>query len=245
MEANVRVWNLYSTQAAARTPVNGFNPPAFAEGGAEAMVHGGCLWNLAPDEALVIELSPGGAGYWSLQNYVLHWLQPLDFVDRVTSLNPSQVHVDVDGQVRIVLAHRDPGVQNWLDTSGLREGLCSGRWIEPTTPPTVSRDAGGLGRGARRPALVDADVLPGRPRRAARGPPSRRQPPIPPLAVGRYDPRARTPADSPASGSADPAFAESTTAACTKSRTFEDVIVMAWERCVQQMFGRSQCSQST
>ena len=76
--------------------------------------------------------------YWSIQNYVLHWLQPLDIIDRVTSLNESQAHVDDDGLVRFVLAHRDPGIQNWLDTSGRPQGLCSGRWVRPAGPPAVS-----------------------------------------------------------------------------------------------------------
>ncbi len=138
LEANVKVWNTYSTQAAAHAPVNGFNLPSYAEGGSESMVHGPCLWRLGADEALVIELDPAGAGYWSLQNYVLHWMQPLDFVNRVTSLNAAQAHVDADGKVRVVLAHRDPGVQNWLDTSGLPEGLCSGRWIGPTAQPVIT-----------------------------------------------------------------------------------------------------------
>ncbi len=137
LEANVKVWNMYSTQAAAHAPVNGFNLPSYAEGGSESMVHGPCLWRLGPDEALVIELDPAGAGYWSLQNYVLHWMQPLDFVNRVTSLNAAQARADADGKVRVVLAHRDPGVQNWLDTSGLPEGLCSGRWIGPTAQPEI------------------------------------------------------------------------------------------------------------
>ncbi len=245
IEANVRVWNTYSTQAAAHTPVNAFKTPAFAEGGAEAMVHGGCLWNLAPDEALVVELEPAGAGYWSVQNYVLHWLQPLDFVDRVTSLNPAQVHVDVDGRVRIVLTHRDPGVQNWLDTSGLQEGLCSGRWIEPATLPTITATLVAFADVPRRPPVVHAGVLDGRPRRATRRPASRSQPPVPPLAVGRYERRGTTPGGSTGSASDDAALADSTTASRTKRRTFEDVMVKTWERCVQQMLGRSQCSQST
>ena len=109
VEANVRVWNLYSNEAAKRTPVNGFDPPKVAEGGAVSMVHGGCMWRLDPDQALVIELDPGASTYWCIQNYVLHWLQPLDFIDRVTSLNEAQSHIDDDGLVRFVLAHRDPG----------------------------------------------------------------------------------------------------------------------------------------
>ena len=67
---------------------------------------------------------------------MFHWLAPLDFRNRVTSLNDTQVHVDDDGKVRVVTSHQGPGVQNWLDASGLREGLCSYRWVRATTQPT-------------------------------------------------------------------------------------------------------------
>ncbi len=138
VEANVRAWNKYALAARARTPVNRFAAPHFAEGGVNNMVHGGTIWQLDPDHALVIELDPAGAPSWSIQNYVLPWLQPLDFIHRVTSFNPTQAHVDEDGRLCLVLAHQDPGIQNWLDTSGLPEGLCSARWIGATTPPAIS-----------------------------------------------------------------------------------------------------------
>jgi hypothetical protein len=35
---------------------------------------------------------------------------------------PSRTAVDNDGRIRLVMAHRDPGVQNWLDTQGFERG---------------------------------------------------------------------------------------------------------------------------
>jgi hypothetical protein len=54
----------------------------------------------------------------------------------VTSLNDRQLRVDDDGVIRVVLSPTDPGVQNWLDTSGLRQGLFTYRYVRPTTSPT-------------------------------------------------------------------------------------------------------------
>jgi hypothetical protein len=34
-----------------------------------------------------------------------------------------------------VLAHTDPGIQNWIDTCGYQEGLVSYRWVRPTEAP--------------------------------------------------------------------------------------------------------------
>jgi hypothetical protein len=38
------------------------------------------------------------------------------------SCNGHQAHVDDDGRVRVVIAHADPGVPNWLDTEGHATG---------------------------------------------------------------------------------------------------------------------------
>ena len=37
--------------------------------------------------------------------------------------------------IRLVVAHRDPGVPNWLDTGGHREGFLTPRWAYSETPP--------------------------------------------------------------------------------------------------------------
>ena len=39
-----------------------------------------------------------------------------------------------DGTFRMVLAHRDPGVPNWLDTRGLPHGTMFWRFLLPEEP---------------------------------------------------------------------------------------------------------------
>ena len=136
VETSVAFWNQFSGALKSSTPTNEFSAPRYAQGGAVNMVHGGTRWELDEKQALVVEFDQPQATYWSIQTYMFHWLAPLDFRNRVTSLNDTQVHVDDDGRVRVVISHQDPGVQNWLDVSGLREGLCSYRWVRATTQPT-------------------------------------------------------------------------------------------------------------
>jgi hypothetical protein len=38
--------------------------------------------------------------------------------------------------VRVVIAHEDPGVPNWLDTCGHRQGAMCWRWIRAAEHPT-------------------------------------------------------------------------------------------------------------
>ena len=39
---------------------------------------------------------------------------------------------------RTVISARDPGVHNWLDTSGYRSGAIQGRWFEASEKPMPS-----------------------------------------------------------------------------------------------------------
>ena len=135
VETSVGFWNEYSEGLRLFTPTNEMSPPNRPEGAAVNMVLGGGRWELEPGQALLIEFDEPEATYWSIQTYMLGWLQPLDFTHRVTSLNDAQAQVDDDGKVRVVVAHEDPGVQNWLDTSGLHDGLVSYRWVRSATEP--------------------------------------------------------------------------------------------------------------
>jgi len=138
VETSVEVWGRYAAGARAALPVNALASPRAAEGGAVNMLHGACQWRLEPGQALLAEFERPEVTYWSIQAYVLDWMQPLDFVNRVTSLNDRQLQVDDDGRIRVVLAHEDPGVQNWLDTSGLVNGLMSYRYVRATMAPAPS-----------------------------------------------------------------------------------------------------------
>jgi hypothetical protein len=91
-------------------------------------------WKLAPDEALIIEVTPPEGLYWSysLGNV---WWETIDYGNRQSSLNGHQAVVDDDGKVRVVVAHRDPGAANWLDTAGHSEGPIILRCVRTDTAP--------------------------------------------------------------------------------------------------------------
>jgi hypothetical protein len=120
-------------------PRNAFNPVNAASGatggGQSTNLYAGGVWELGPDEALVIEsrvqLVPQYTGI-SLGNL---WGESLDFANHQSSLNGFQAEVDDDGVLRFVVAHRDPGVPNWLDTTGHPEGFMSPRWSYSVKPP--------------------------------------------------------------------------------------------------------------
>ncbi|WP_372865067.1 DUF1214 domain-containing protein [Spongiibacter sp.] len=86
-------------------------------------------FNLADDEALVIEADEiPDCDNWNFQlnNY---WMESLEYRYVDIHVNKHTAHYKDDGGVRIVVAARDPGCDNWLDTTGHREGTMAFRWI--------------------------------------------------------------------------------------------------------------------
>ena len=58
------------------------------------------------------------------------WGTTLDIVDRTGSLNKAQSVPNDDGSYTYVISPTDPGVANWIDSDGLREGILTLRMAE-------------------------------------------------------------------------------------------------------------------
>lgn len=84
------------------------------------------VYEIGADEALIIDCEVPDAGYWALQAFDV-WCRPYDFVHRQTDVNMSRAVIDGDGHYRAVVSLADPGVANWLDPAGRREGTITGR----------------------------------------------------------------------------------------------------------------------
>ena len=91
-------------------------------------------WKLGPDEALVVEVTPPVGLYWSLSIGNVWW-ETIDYAEHITSLNGHQAVLGDDGVFRAVVAHRDPGVANWLDTAGHTEGPMILRCVRTESAP--------------------------------------------------------------------------------------------------------------
>ncbi len=103
-------------------------------GGADDIYYGNDFYRLETNEALVVETELPDARYWQFQLCDL-WFRSADWPERSTSINQLQAHLDLDGRFRCVVAHRDPGIANWLDTAGEPEGLLQYRWIWSRSNP--------------------------------------------------------------------------------------------------------------
>jgi len=120
-------------------PRNAFNTINAASGatggGMSTNLYAGGVFELEDGEALIIEnrirRKPQYIGF-QIGNL---WGESIEYANSIGSLNGTQSEVDADGVIRLVIAHRDPGVPNWLDTTGHREGFLTPRWAYSETPP--------------------------------------------------------------------------------------------------------------
>ena len=124
------------------------------------------LFRLEPGTVLLLETDvPETVRYWNVQLSDMVW-NSIDWVNHQSSLNGGQGRIDTDGRFRAVIALDDPGVPNWLDPGGNREGAIMLRWTEASSGPIPSLRA--IPQAALRAHLpADTPVVTPEMRRAA------------------------------------------------------------------------------
>lgn len=106
-------------------------------GGDPHIIYYHSYWRLQPDEALVIDVTPPDCPYWNFQ-VNNHWMESLDYRYHRIHLNKHSAVYKSDGSVRVVVAHTDPGVPNWLTTVGHDRGTMCWRWVRANAHPQPS-----------------------------------------------------------------------------------------------------------
>ena len=135
--------------------------------------HGG-RFVLGEGQALVVTVHKPDREflYWGLTT-ASPWMESYDYRYTTTNLNNRRAQANEAGDWVLVISPTDPGVPNWLDTGGRREGYMLVRWVLADDPPhptaelvdladlyaaersaaahAVDPDAGGARREACRP----------------------------------------------------------------------------------------------
>jgi hypothetical protein len=132
LETSVPYWNAFLAGALEHATPNQIAPARSVPGGADNLMYGSAVWNLASDEVLVVTSEVPDADYWGWTIHTMPWFESGDYANRQTSLSGRQLHFDDDGLVRLVVAHRDPGTPNWIDTEGRPQGLLVFRLVGAT-----------------------------------------------------------------------------------------------------------------
>ncbi|HEX8055814.1 MAG TPA: hypothetical protein VF481_04090 [Novosphingobium sp.] len=150
----VRFWSAFPNSWFGGLQPNTISKAVPREGGWGYLA--GLRFSLKPDEAILVTTTRGGAQYQGIQ-VTDPWMIAADGRRHLTSLNPTQVKADADGTFSFVIAARDPGVANWLDTAGLHDGYAVLRWQNFAAASTGE----GLLRDFKVIKLADAAKVPG------------------------------------------------------------------------------------
>ena len=128
-------------------PINAYNQPNGASadtgGGMSTNIYAGGIYSLAEDEAFLIEATFTGKPVYTSMHLGNMWGESPDYANHQSSLNDHQMYMGKDGVQRWVVAHNDPGIMNWIDTTGLPMGYLSHRWAYSELPdkenwPTIT-----------------------------------------------------------------------------------------------------------
>jgi hypothetical protein len=131
-------WSRRFTQHAEANEMKYSFPKNFALLPAETQRYVWGRWDLAPDEALIIEATATGeARYWGVCLYD-HLGYGVDWMHRQSTLNGHTATPDADGAHRFVVAGQDPGVPNWLDNGEYEQGMICMRYQLCETYPDLS-----------------------------------------------------------------------------------------------------------
>ena len=109
--------------------------PRSTPGGLTTQFSSAGIFELEPDQAMVISVPVAGVPYQGFQLGSM-WYTSLDYVDHQTSLTADQAQVGPDGRIHLVLSEQDPGLANWIETLGRPEGIMQFRWQRVDSPIT-------------------------------------------------------------------------------------------------------------
>lgn len=107
-------------------------------GGLADVAYHHSYWRIATEQALVIDATPPPCDHWNFQ-LGNHWMESLEYRWHRIHVNSRTATLRPDGSVRIVVAHRDPGVPNWIETAGHSFGTMCWRWVRPQGEPPEPR----------------------------------------------------------------------------------------------------------
>nr|WP_206038281.1 hypothetical protein [Rhodococcus sp. HNM0569] len=123
----VKTWLQFPEWFYLNLPVNSLTEPRLTPGGLATQYSSVGHYDITDRQAIVITVPKSDAPYQGFQLGSM-WYISLDYVNHQTSLTSAQAQTDPDGMIRLVVAERNPGVANWIETTGHLRGYLQFRW---------------------------------------------------------------------------------------------------------------------
>ena len=141
---SIQTWFMFPQFFQYKEPVNTLTSPRSTPGGLDSQRSSIGHYELDDDQALVVEVPRcDDCAYQAIQ-VGSDWYASTDYETHQTSLTKAQAVTDPDGVMRFVVSEQDPGIANWLETTGHRTGAMMLRWqrlerdLGPDDGPTVT-----------------------------------------------------------------------------------------------------------
>ncbi len=128
LTGSIQTWFAFPQFFQYREPVNTLTAPQSTPGGLASQRSSIGHYRLADDEAMIVSVPEcTDCSYQAIQ-VGSDWYASTDYETHQTSLTKAQAVTDPDGVMRFVVSEGNPGVANWLETTGHRTGSMMLRW---------------------------------------------------------------------------------------------------------------------
>ena len=139
---SIQTWFAFPQFFQYKEPVNTLTAPQSTPGGLASQRSSIGHYELDDDQALVITVPRCEDCAYQGMQVGSDWYASTDYETHQTSLTKAQAVTDPDGRMRFVVSERNPGIANWLETTGHRTGALMLRWqrldrdLSPDDGPT-------------------------------------------------------------------------------------------------------------
>jgi hypothetical protein len=123
----IKTWFSFPEWFTYKEPVNTLTVPKSTPGGLASQFSSLGHYDLTDDQALIVTVPVPHCDYYAIQ-IGSKWYVSTDYEHYQSSLTKAQSQPDEDGQFRYVVSTRNPGIANWLDTTGHDQGVMMLRW---------------------------------------------------------------------------------------------------------------------
>ena len=130
----INTWFAFPQWFTYQEPVNTLTVPKSTPGGLASQFSSIGHYSLSDDQAMVVTVPVCDAAPYQAIQIGSRWYVSTDYEHHQTSLTRAQSQADPDGKLRYVVSERNPGIANWLETTGHPQGVMMLRWQR------VSRD---------------------------------------------------------------------------------------------------------
>ncbi|MCW2797078.1 hypothetical protein [Nocardioides sp.] len=128
LTGSIQTWFAFPQFFQYKEPVNTLTAPQSTPGGLASQRSSIGHYELADDEAMIVTLpNCADCAYQGIQ-IGSDWYASTDYETHQTSLTKAQAVTDPDARMRFVISEGNPGIANWLETTGHRTGPMMLRW---------------------------------------------------------------------------------------------------------------------